>query len=575
MKRLVLASAAVSVLFLAACATSGTTPSAQDAGLRPSQPAAAQPAEDRSGYGLFLAGQAAQADGQNEEAFSYYTRAQDAGADAASLKQRSFQTALFAGDVTRAAQLAPAEGEGPVVLVRLGLLTKAVEALASGDGATAKAIMVDQGVGFPHRQAAVLLAPWAAAAAGDMDAAVTRPNLRGDRLVEVFGLLNQAILFEHFKRYDEAETNYKILMSYGDASAIFAPDYGAFLERRKRGPEAVAVYDAALKVRPGDPAMTAARARAAARRKPPAMTTLRQGAARALLIPASAMSAEKQHALALAYLRLSARLDSSRDELWVEIGDAYAGLEDSEGARAAYARIGAGSREYATARSRLAWSFQAAGETETALKMAADGAAAGNRDGLITYADILRANERYAESARLMDRVIAMDGDKADWRLFYMRAISRERSGDWPGAEADLMKALKMQPEEPELLNYLGYSWIDRGERLGEAMAMVQKAVASNPRSGAMIDSLGWAYFRMGDYRNAVEYLERAAMLEPADPEINDHLGDAYWQVGRQIEARFQWTRVLQLKPDEAIKAKAEEKLENGLTGVKPVVAQR
>ncbi|NBB16068.1 tetratricopeptide repeat protein [Caulobacter sp. SLTY] len=573
MKRLALASAALSVLFLAACAT---TPSADDAGLRPSQPAAVEaPEEGRSGYGLFLAGQAAQADGQNEEAFDYFSKAQIAGAEATSLKQRSFQTALFAGDVQKAAQLAPAEGEGPVVIVRLGLLTKAVDALASGDGATAKAIMIDQGVGFPHRQAAVLFAPWAAAAGGDMDAAVTRPVLRGDRLVEVFGLLNQALLFEHFKRYDEAETNYKILMSYGEASAIFAPDYGAFLERRKRGPEAVAVYDAALKVRRNDPALTAARARAAARKKPPAMTTLKQGGARALLIPASAMSAEKQYGLALAYLRLSARLDSSRDELWVEIGDAYTGMEDAENARAAYARIGTASREYATARSRLAWSFQAAGESEAALKMAADGAAGGDRDGLVTYADILRANERYAESAKLMDQVIAIDGEAADWRLFYMRAISRERSGDWPGAEADLQKALAMQPDEPELLNYLGYSWIDRGERLGEAMAMVQKAVAANPRSGPMIDSLGWAYFRMGDYRNAVEHLERAAMLEPADPEINDHLGDAYWQVGRQIEARFQWNRVLQLKPNATIKAKAEEKLAKGLTGVKPVVAQR
>ena len=146
---------------------------------------------------------------------------------------------------------------------------------------------------------------------------------------------------------------------------------------------------------------------------------------------------------------------------------------------------------------------------------------------------------------------------------------------DWPGAEADLQKALTLQPDEPELLNYLGYAWIDRGQNLGPAMEMVQKAVAANPRSGAMIDSLGWAYFRMGDYRNAVEYLERAVTLEPSDTDINDHLGDAYWMVGRQIEARFQWTRVLQLKPEAAMKVKAEGKLKNGLQGVKPVVAER
>ncbi len=569
MKRLALLSAASCALLLAACATT----SADDAGLRPAQNAL--DTEGQSGYGQFLAGQKAQADGQNDEAASYFARAEALGAETTTLKQRVFQAALFSGDVTRAAAGAPAEGEASVMVVRLGSLTRAVEALATNDVATAKAIMIDETVGFPHRQASVLLTPWVAAAGGEEEAALTRPSLRGDRLVEVFGLLGQAQLFERFKRYEESEADYKILMSLGDASAIFAPDYGAFLERRKRKAEAVAVYDTALQARPGDPVLTAARERAAKKRKAPAMPTIREGSARALLIPASAMLADKQYQLALAYLRLSARLDPNREELWLELGDVYTGLEDAENARSAYAQVKVGSREYASARSRLAWSLQAAGEKDKALQMATDAAAGGQRDALLTYADLLRANQRYAESVTTITRVIDMDGDKADWRLFYMRGVARDQSGDWTGAETDLQKALALQPDEPELLNYLGYAWIDRGQNLGAALEMVQKAVAANPRSGAMIDSLGWAYFRMGDYRNAVEHLERAVTLEPGDPDINDHLGDAYWQVGRQIEARFQWTRVIQLKPDEAMKAKAEAKLKNGLTGVKPVVAER
>ena len=569
MKRLALLSAASCALLLAACATT----SADDAGLRPAQNAL--DTEGQSGYGQFLAGQKAQADGQTDEAASYFARAEALGAETTTLTQRVFQAALFSGDVTRAAAGAPAEGEASVMVVRLGSLTRAVEALATNDVATAKAIMIDETVGFPHRQASVLLTPWVAAAGGEEEAALTRPSLRGDRLVEVFGLLGQAQLFERFKRYEESEADYKILMSLGDASAIFAPDYGAFLERRKRGAEAVAVYDTALQARPGDPVLTAARERAAKKRKAPAMPTIREGSARALLIPASAMLADKQYQLALAYLRLSARLDPNREELWLELGDVYTGLEDAENARSAYAQVKVGSREYASARSRLAWSLQAAGEKDKALQMATDAAAGGQRDALLTYADLLRANQRYAESVTTITRVIDMDGDKADWRLFYMRGVARDQSGDWTGAETDLQKALALQPDEPELLNYLGYAWIDRGQNLGAALEMVQKAVAANPRSGAMIDSLGWAYFRMGDYRNAVEHLERAVTLEPGDPDINDHLGDAYWQVGRQIEARFQWTRVIQLKPDEAMKAKAEAKLKNGLTGVKPVVAER
>lgn len=572
MKRLALVSAASCALLLAACATT-PAPSAEDAGLRPAQ--GNLDTEGQSGYGQFLAGQKAQADGQNDEASSYFARAEALGAETGTLKQRIFQAALFSGDVTRAAANAPAEGEASAMVVRLGLLTRAVEALAVNDAATAKAIMIDETVGFPHRQASVLLTPWAAAAAGDEEAALTRPILRGDRLVEVFGLLGQAQLFERYNRFEEAEANYKILMGFGDASAIFAPDYGAFLERRKRAAEAVVVYDTALKARPGDPALTTARERAARKRKAPAMPTLREGASRALLIPASAMLADKQYQLALAYLRLSARLDPNREELWLELGDVYTGLEDAENARSAYAQVKAGSREYSAARSRLAWSLQAAGDKDKALKMAQEAAAGGERDALLTYADLLRANSRYTESVATITRVIEMDGDKADWRLFYMRGVARDRGGDWPGAEADLRKALAEQPDEPELLNYLGYAWIDRGENLGQALDMVQKAVSANPGSGAMVDSLGWAYFRMGDYRNAVDFLERAVTMEPADPDINDHLGDAYWMVGRQIEARFQWTRVLQLKPEAAIKARAEAKLKDGLTGVKPVVAER
>jgi tetratricopeptide (TPR) repeat protein len=573
MKRLLASVAILSLLglclpVLGACATTGMD--AAEAGLKPAQTVDGGP----SAYGLFLAGQAAQSNGQNEEASSYYVRAQQAGAEASSLKERAFASALFAGDVPRAAKLVPDEEEASPVLARLGQLTQAVENIASGDGKLAKTILVDKGVGYPHRQVSVLLAPWASAAAGDLAGASVRPTLRGDRLVEIFGQLNQALLFERAKRYDEAETNYKNLMSMGDAAVVFAPDYGAFLERRKRTVDALAVYDAALRVAPSDPDLAASRARAAAKGRAPAMLTVRQGASRTLVTSASSLAGEKQWGLALAYLQLAARLDPDKDQLWVQLGDVYTGMEDAENARAAYARIKPATRSYPAARSKLAWSFQAAGDKETALKMAAEAAAGGDRDALITYADILQANEKYAEATAILDKVIG-DGADADWRLFFIRGVARERSGDWPGAQSDLLAALKQRPDEPDLLNYLGYSWIDRGERLGEAMGMVQRAVAANPRNGAMIDSLGWAYFRMGDYRNAVEQLEMAVLLEPASGEINDHLGDAYWQVGRQIEARFQWTRVLQLEPDAAVKARAESKLKSGLVGVKPVVASR
>jgi Flp pilus assembly protein TadD len=180
-------------------------------------------------------------------------------------------------------------------------------------------------------------------------------------------------------------------------------------------------------------------------------------------------------------------------------------------------------------------------------------------------ADALRVNERYAESAQVLDKLIANQGAKSTWQLYYMRGVAKQQSGDWAGGESDMKKALSLSPDEPEVLNYLGYSWVDRGERLQEAKAMIERAVAAKPDSGAMVDSLGWAYFRLGDFNKAVDQLEHAAELEPADPDINNHLGDAYWRAGRKTEAQFQWQRVLTLNPDAKLREEVERKLKSGL----------
>jgi Flp pilus assembly protein TadD len=259
-----------------------------------------------------------------------------------------------------------------------------------------------------------------------------------------------------------------------------------------------------------------------------------------------------------------------------------AGANDPDAARAAYSRIPTTSRSYAAARIKLAWTYQTAGDSETALRMASEmvKAAPGDRMAAVTLADLLRANERWAESAAVLDTIIPKDKPTADdWRLLYMRGIALERAGRPADAEKDLITAVSLRPEEPELLNYLGYMWIDRGVRLDEAQKMIEKALATNPRSGAMIDSLAWAYYRRGDYKTAVNKLEQAVELEPADPDVNDHLGDAYWRVGRIVEARFQWNRVLTLEPDAKQKAEVEAKIANGLgaTGpaARPTVAGR
>ena len=520
-----------------------------------------------SAYGLFLAGQEAIDSGHSSAAADLFSRAATTDGDPVFLADRAFTAALLAGDVNRAAALAPRAGGDEPDLYSLGLLVRGVEALAGGDGKQARAILTGPGISAAHKVAAELLAPWAAAEAGDAEASIARPVITGEPIAQFFASLDQGKLFERARRYDEAETTYRALIGAGDPGGMASADLGEMLERRGEGAKAAAIYDQALARNPGDAALQAAKVRALAKRRPPALETIRQSAAEALIAPATELMIQKQEEGALAYLRLALRLDPGRDEAWVLVGDVLADVGDVEGARAAYARPQPGSDEFVAARGKLAWSYQTAGDKDSALKVAraALAAAPASRDASVTVAGLLRADERYDESILALNPLIAGQGDHPDWRLLYMRAVALEESGRWPEAERDLTSALKENPDEPELLNFLGYSWIDRGEKLQAAMAMVQKAVDQDPQSGAMLDSLGWGYYRSGDYKTAVDKLEAAVALDPADPDVNNHLGDAYWRVGRRTEARFQWSRVLTLEPTEKVRSEAEAKLKFGL----------
>lgn len=529
------------------------------ASARPEASPVAEPAIV-SPYGRFLAGEAALNEGRSAEAARFFDEARAASGDETLVAEKAFTAALLAGEIDRAAALAP-KGEGASESAkRLGVLTLAVKALADGRGLDAYNLLEGDGIAFPHRAAAALLAPWAAAEAGDVDHSLVRPQVRGDRVVDYFGQLGQAQLYERARRYDEAETDYKAVLSGPARSESAVVAYGGFLERRGRRADAVALYDSALAQQPSSVALKVARARAAAGRPAPPQLSVREGAAQALLAPAAVMMSAKQSQFALAYLRLALKLDPGRDEAWVMVGDLMSAAGDDAAAREAYAKPRSGSVEYATSQSKLAWSYQNAGDKETALKIARAVAASGDFDARLTLADLLRADERYAESGEVLTGLIK-EAKTPDWRLLYARGVAYERTGRWREAEADLKAAIAAAPDEPDLLNYLGYSWIDRGEHLKEAMEMVEKAVAANPRSGAMVDSLGWAYYRLGDYKKAVEKLEEAVELDAGDPEINNHLGDAYWKVGRKDEALFQWKRVLTLQPDAKIKADAEAKI--------------
>jgi Flp pilus assembly protein TadD len=188
-------------------------------------------------------------------------------------------------------------------------------------------------------------------------------------------------------------------------------------------------------------------------------------------------------------------------------------------------------------------------------------------EAIMALGNVLRSHKEFAECADNYTKAIDLvkNPTKANWTLFYFRGICYERSKEWPKAEADLKKALELYPDQPHVLNYLGYSWIDQGVNLDKGMEMIKLAVSKRPDDGYIVDSLGWAYYRLGNYEEAVKYLEKAIELKPEDPTINDHLGDAYWRVGRVLEANFQWAHARDLKPDQDELPKILEKLKNGL----------
>ena len=557
-------------LALSGCATTGAAP-----GPPPAAQAAVtvQSEPGGSNYGLFLAGEAALQAGHSAVAAQYFSRAAESVGDQppgalALIREKAFTSAIMAGDVDQATAMAPAaDASDGSPSQRLAKLVRAVDALAENRGKDADQILTAPGKGSSYASGIILLRPWAAAAAGDAGRATALFDGPQAALTRVAALFSQALLLERAKRFDEAESGYKALNA-GQFAALYVIPYGEFLQRRGRGDAALALYKESLEHNPGARDLKRAIARLESKKGQIAgLPSLRQGAAQALTSAAEMSLIDKRFTDGQIYLRLALKLDPQQYEAWLFLGDVLAQADDHDGARAAYAHVPASSPDWLDARERVIASYQAEGDLDTALRLAQDlvKATPGDRDSLVVEAELYRAAERFADAVSVLDKVIAADPAGADWAIYFERGTSLDRAGRWPEAEKDLQKALVLRPDEPDVLNYLGYSWVTRGERLPQAVSMLQKAYLAQPNSGEIADSLGWAYYNMGDFKQAVQRLERAVSLEPVNPEINDHLGDAYWRSGRKTEAQYQWSRVLSLSPSSDLKTAVQHKLSAGL----------
>lgn len=313
-------------------------------------------------------------------------------------------------------------------------------------------------------------------------------------------------------------------------------------------------------------------------REPPPMPDARVGLASALFDLASALQHQNVAEAALLFGRLALHLDPTLAVARLTLGDILIDRERYEGALTEYRAIERDPMVGREARLRAADALIALDREGEAVALLSELSRErlDLHDADIRLADHYRMEKRWEESVAAYDealRRIARAGDaKGDLygTILYARAIGNDRAGHWPEAQRDLEEALGLRPDDALLLNYLGYSWIDRGINLPKAKAMVLRAVALRPRDGYIVDSLGWAQYKLGEYEAAAASLERAVELRATDATINDHLGDAYWRVGRRTEARFQWLRASRLATDEetAVRDQAEAKLRDGLPDV-------
>lgn len=293
------------------------------------------------------------------------------------------------------------------------------------------------------------------------------------------------------------------------------------------------------------------------------------GVADALLGIAEALQQERGSARAILYTRLALYLRPELAEAQLLIGDILAGQDNGKAAIEAYDSVSETSPLGYAANVRKAQVLHQQEQQEQAFGLLDNlaGVSPERTDALIELGNLLRRDELYerAEKAysQAIERITAPQQEH--WSLFYSRGIAYERTKRWREAEADFLFALELQPEQPFVLNYLGYSWVDQGENLDQAQDMLNRAVKARPDDGFIVDSLGWVHYRLGNYEKSVDQLERAVELQPGDPVINDHLGDAYWRVGREREASFQWRRALTLEPEDDLVVTIREKLRSGL----------
>jgi len=575
----------LSSVALAACLVFGSVAGAATPDAKPAEEKAATfGARDvKSFAGAFLAARTADVDHDYPTAIALYRKALDFEPANLEIRERLMISLLLNGDFADGLKEAEAL-KSDTAVERVTKIVRGLDALRSGKYDSARKILAYEGPNDLDRLTHLLLSGWADVGAGKGKKAIATINgLKGPAWFKVFTDYHLGAMAIVAGDTSTARQYLNRAVTNNDAVAT-APDtfmravmalarLEASAGNKQKALDAISVGDGMI----SNYAPLKALRQSIEKGEKPAqqVTTAAEGAAGVLFSIGGALNRQGAEDMVALYLQISHALDEKSADTLIMLGGIAEKLEQPQRAIAFYQQVPEDSPMRRISELQLGITLSDTGKIDEAkshLKELIQSDPADIRS-YIAYGSVLSEAKDYKEMAANYDKAVDVIGSvprQSDWSVFFQRGIAYERLKEWPKAEPNFRKALELNPEQAQVLNYLGYSLVDMNLNLDEGLKMIQAAVDARPDDGYIVDSLGWAYYRLGRFDDAVTELEKAIQLRAGDATINDHLGDAYWRVGRKLEAVYQWNRTLVSEGEDVNREHVKQKIENGLPALDP-----
>lgn len=536
------------------------------------------PAKVNTFSGAFLAARTADVDQDFKTAITLYQKALEFDTANVEIRQRLMIAQLLSGDFDAGAKIADSL-KGDSSVERVTTIIRALAAIKNKEFSGAEKILKYTGPNDLDRMVNTLLTAWARAGAGKSKEALALVNgMKGPGWISIFQKYHAGAIALVAGNTEAARKSLNDAVADREGGATATDTYmravmalarlEANVGNKQKALDTIAVGDTFA---PNYAPLKALRESIERGEKPQQQVqTPIEGAAAVMFSIAGALNREGAEEIVTLYLQTSRALDPKSADTLILLGGLAEAQKQPDRAIAFYREVPVDSPMHRISELQLGLTLAQTDKVEEArkhLKSLLDSDPSDIRSYL-AYGSVLSDAKDYTAMAANYDKAVEVIGavpKKSDWTIFFQRAIAYERLKQWDKAEPNFKRALELNPEQPQVLNYLGYSWVDKNMNLDQAIDMIRRAVELRPNDGYIVDSLGWAHFRLGAFDEAVEELERAIELRAGDPTINDHLGDAYWRVGRKIEAVYQWNRALIGESEEVDKSKVKEKIANGL----------